>query len=241
MVNVTDDIEADVEFTYSVKWFVTQQTYDKKMDMFTDYLSVPLDDDVLGYSIANTRLTLFILIICILVFTYEFFAKIFLEADNQEEMGWKNIHGDVFRFPKHKSLFAATLGSGTLLLHGSDSCIGRRRCLSAISSRSAVIGKNRLSDFQAPCRTTICPKKIPKLRWCRRVIPQMALAGLLSFNVIIIQMHGILDAVWGYKIYTSYVSMLIILFLLLIMTALVSMVTTYFQLGATRYTHHMFS
>jgi len=36
-------------------------------------------------------------------------------ADDQEETGWKYIHGDVFRFPKNKSLFAASLGSGTQL------------------------------------------------------------------------------------------------------------------------------
>lgn len=36
-------------------------------------------------------------------------------ADDQEETGWKYIHGDVFRFPKFKSLFAAALGSGTQL------------------------------------------------------------------------------------------------------------------------------
>ena len=33
----------------------------------------------------------------------------------QEEIGWKYIHGDVFRFPKYKSLFAAALGYGTQL------------------------------------------------------------------------------------------------------------------------------
>jgi hypothetical protein len=36
-------------------------------------------------------------------------------ADDQEETGWKYIHGDVFRFPKFKSIFAAALGSGTQL------------------------------------------------------------------------------------------------------------------------------
>ncbi|KAL0449661.1 UNVERIFIED_CONTAM: Transmembrane 9 superfamily member 3 [Sesamum latifolium] len=36
-------------------------------------------------------------------------------ADDQEETGWKYIHGDVFRFPKYKSLFSAALGSGTQL------------------------------------------------------------------------------------------------------------------------------
>ncbi|KAL1536848.1 Cellular adhesion and filamentous growth protein [Salvia divinorum] len=35
--------------------------------------------------------------------------------DDQEETGWKYIHGDVFRFPKYKSVFAAALGSGTQL------------------------------------------------------------------------------------------------------------------------------
>jgi transmembrane 9 superfamily protein 1 len=37
-------------------------------------------------------------------------------ADEQEETGWKYIHGDVFRYPAHKSLFCAVLGSGTQLL-----------------------------------------------------------------------------------------------------------------------------
>ena len=37
------------------------------------------------------------------------------EADDQEGTGWKYIHGDVFRYPKYKSLFAAALGSGTQL------------------------------------------------------------------------------------------------------------------------------
>lgn len=36
-------------------------------------------------------------------------------AEDQEETGWKYMHGDVFRYPKYKSLFAAALGSGTQL------------------------------------------------------------------------------------------------------------------------------
>lgn len=36
-------------------------------------------------------------------------------AEDQEETGWKYIHGDVFRFPKNKSLVAACIGSGTQL------------------------------------------------------------------------------------------------------------------------------
>ena len=36
-------------------------------------------------------------------------------VEDQEETGWKYIHGDVFRFPKYKSVLAAALGSGTQL------------------------------------------------------------------------------------------------------------------------------
>ncbi|KAF8031505.1 LOW QUALITY PROTEIN: hypothetical protein BT93_D0657 [Corymbia citriodora subsp. variegata] len=36
-------------------------------------------------------------------------------AKDEEETGWKYIHGDVFRFPEHKSLFAAAVGSGVQL------------------------------------------------------------------------------------------------------------------------------
>lgn len=37
-------------------------------------------------------------------------------GDEQEETGWKYIHGDVFRFPKHPSLFSAMVGTGSQLL-----------------------------------------------------------------------------------------------------------------------------
>lgn len=46
---------------------------------------------------------------------YERYGQDEEAADDQEETGWKYIHGDVFRFPKFKSLFAAALGSGTQL------------------------------------------------------------------------------------------------------------------------------
>lgn len=35
--------------------------------------------------------------------------------DDQEESGWKYIHGDVFRYPRFKALFAAAHGIGSQL------------------------------------------------------------------------------------------------------------------------------
>lgn len=37
-------------------------------------------------------------------------------VDDQEETGWKYIHGDVFRFPPHLSLFCACVGTGSQIL-----------------------------------------------------------------------------------------------------------------------------
>lgn len=38
------------------------------------------------------------------------------EEEDDKEVGWKYIHGDVFRFPQNKSLFCAVMGTGTQLL-----------------------------------------------------------------------------------------------------------------------------
>ncbi|KAI7741329.1 hypothetical protein M8C21_019446, partial [Ambrosia artemisiifolia] len=304
------------------------------MEKYTNYSSVPQDNNIRGYSIANSSLTILIFIICLLIFYIRVLRKDISRyacdveeaemAGNQEETGWKKIHGDVFRYPKHKSLFAAALGSGTQLLvltvailvlgvtdpfhlHRPGVFVYALAIVYALTSASsgytstsfyqqlegrrwmknvlltgglyfaplfltfivnntvaffyeitttlplgaiinlsllwvflalpllilgAVIGKNSVLDFEAPCRTAKCPKEVPRLRWYRRVLPQMVLAGFLSFGVILIHTIEILNAVWRYKIYTSYGSMLIMLFLLLIMTALVSIVMTYFQLAA---------
>ena len=37
-------------------------------------------------------------------------------GEDQEESGWKYLHGDVFRFPRPLSLFCAMLGTGTQFL-----------------------------------------------------------------------------------------------------------------------------
>ena len=38
------------------------------------------------------------------------------DGGDEDEAGWKYVHGDVFRFPPHKSLFCAFVGTGAQLL-----------------------------------------------------------------------------------------------------------------------------
>ena len=43
-------------------------------------------------------------------------TNILFKQLEQEDYGWKLIHGDVFRFPPHKNLFTAFVGLGAQLL-----------------------------------------------------------------------------------------------------------------------------
>ncbi|KAI3734177.1 hypothetical protein L6452_13641 [Arctium lappa] len=328
LADVTEDKEIDVDFTYSVRWSVTENSFDQRMEKY-----IGSSISVQGYSIANSCFTILILIICVLIYYRRVIRKEISKyacdieenevAGKQEETGWKNIHGDVFRFPKHKSLFAAALGSGTQLLvlmvsililgvtgvfqpyrqgvfwnalvylyavtfvvsgstsvsfyfqleattwmknlllaggihfaplflvfgfnntvaifYGSTAALP----LGAIFTFSllwifvafpllllgAVIGKNSVSNFRAPSRTAKCPREVPQLRWYKSILPQMAMAGFLPYSVISTQLYDILSSVFGRGIYALYNSMSIMFVLLLITTALVSVMLTYFQLA----------
>ncbi|KAI3730452.1 hypothetical protein L1987_61622 [Smallanthus sonchifolius] len=118
VVDVTDDMEIDVDFTYSVKWWEIE---DERLNDYATSSILPYHICAHVHSIANSCFTIIIVIICLVIFYMRFLHKDISRyacdvEDNQEQKGWKNIHGDVFRFPKHKSLLSAALGSGTQLL-----------------------------------------------------------------------------------------------------------------------------
>ena len=48
--------------------------------------------------------------------------------DETEESGWKNIHGEVFRFPPNKNLFCAFVGSGFQVSSQTYSALLRSSC-----------------------------------------------------------------------------------------------------------------
>ncbi|KAI3778727.1 hypothetical protein L2E82_08110 [Cichorium intybus] len=332
-IDITDDKEVDVSFTYSVKWSATEKSFDRRMEKYIRFAILPHHMSIHHHSITYSSVALIILIIFLLTFYMLVLSKDISKnspdveedqvADNQEETGWKNIHGDVFRFPQHKSLFAAALGVGSQLLvlivailalgllgffqpcirgvlwnaliivyavtsvvsgytsvsfysqlegtnwmknlfltgglyfgplfltftfldivamfYGTTTALPLKAIVmlsllwtflaTPLLFLGGLIGKTRNSDFQAPCKTAKIPREVPNLRWYRGVLPQMALAGILPFSVIYTQLYYILASVWGHRIYTLYSVMPIVFFLLVIMTALVSMAVTYFQLA----------
>ncbi|KAH8491946.1 hypothetical protein H0E87_021515 [Populus deltoides] len=122
MVELTEDKEVDVEFLYTVEWKETDVPFEKRMAKYSQSSSLPRHLDIHRNSVINSCMAVLLLagflaaILRILNNDSVKYANDEELAEDQEETGWKCIHGDVFRYPKHKSLFAACLGSGTQLL-----------------------------------------------------------------------------------------------------------------------------
>ncbi|CAA6664728.1 unnamed protein product [Spirodela intermedia] len=110
---VIEIIDIDVEFSYTVKWKETTTPFEKRMDKYSQLSSLPRHLEIHWFSIINSCVTVllltgFLATILMRVLKNDFvkYAHDEEAADDQEETGWKYIHGDVFRFPQNKSLFA---------------------------------------------------------------------------------------------------------------------------------------
>ncbi|KAH8491977.1 hypothetical protein H0E87_021537 [Populus deltoides] len=115
-------------------------------------------------------------------------------------------------------------------MHGSSSsCCSLANPLYNMTLSS---GKNSKAEFQAPCRAAEYPREIPPLRWYRRTVRQMAIAGFLPFILVYTELYYIFASVWGHRIYTIYSFLFIICIALLIVTALITVALIHLQLAA---------
>ena len=92
------------------------------MDKYSKSSSLPQHLEIHWFSIINSCVTVLLLTGFLVTILMRVLKNDFIKyshdeesTDDQEETGWKYIHGDVFRYPPHKSLFCAVLGSGTQL------------------------------------------------------------------------------------------------------------------------------
>ncbi|KAL0005090.1 hypothetical protein SO802_012651 [Lithocarpus litseifolius] len=122
VVDLTEDRELPVEFIYNVNWKETKIPFEKRMEKYLQSSFLPHHLDIHWSAIMNSCITVLILTGCFVTFYMRVLKKDFMEhtykevlTDDQEEKGWKYILGDVFRYPNHRSLIAAVLGSGTQL------------------------------------------------------------------------------------------------------------------------------
>ncbi|KAL2317298.1 hypothetical protein Fmac_031174 [Flemingia macrophylla] len=122
VVDLTEDSEVDVDFTYSAKWTATDIPFEKRLEKYSQTSFLAHNLEIHWFSVINSCVTVllltgFLAIILMRVLKNDFvkFTPDEEAVDDQEESGWKYIHGDVFRYPRYKSLFAAALGTGTQL------------------------------------------------------------------------------------------------------------------------------
>jgi len=132
-VNVTGDLrqvqelsnqeELLVEFSYSVRWLVTNFPYSKRLELYKDsFFSTELEIhwlSIMNSVVLALLLTGFIAIIILRVLRSDYtrYDRALEEEDgDMEDYGWKLIHGDVFRFPQEKMLFSSLVGNGAQFL-----------------------------------------------------------------------------------------------------------------------------
>lgn len=123
LVDITEDKEVDVEFTYSVRWKSTQKSFDRRIEKYAKDSFLPQHLEIHWFSIINSCVTVLLLMGFLATILMRVLKNDFIKysrdeeaPEDQEESGWKYIHGDVFRYPAYKSLFCALLGSGTQML-----------------------------------------------------------------------------------------------------------------------------
>lgn len=128
-MNVTSDLRKVVElgstpvnepihFTYAVKWYPTDTPFEERVYLPSRFFNSEME--IHWLSIMNSfvlviLLTGFLSIIIMRVLKSDYTRYNEEEAD-EEDYGWKLVHGDVFRFPPAKNLFCAMVGTGAQFL-----------------------------------------------------------------------------------------------------------------------------
>ncbi|GAQ91025.1 transmembrane 9 superfamily [Klebsormidium nitens] len=122
-VDISDDEPVEVDFSFSAKWYTSETPFKRRMDKYLRYSFLPQHLDIHWFSIVNSCVTVllltgFLATILMRVLKNDFtkYAQEEAAAGEQDEVGWKYIHADVFRFPPYPSLFCAIIGAGTQLL-----------------------------------------------------------------------------------------------------------------------------
>lgn len=136
---VSEDTETWVPFTYGVYWRPSKTAWATRWDT---YLHV-FDPKIHWFSLVNSAIIVVFLcamVVAILMralkkdiarynrlepFNLDDLSGAGAEAEDgvQEDSGWKLVHGDVFRTPKHPLLLSVFLGSGSQLFFMTGSTI----------------------------------------------------------------------------------------------------------------------
>lgn len=122
------DISANVtsttaKFTYSVRWTPVTTKFENRLSRYERFPLNPVHLEIHWFSIINSCVTVLLLTGFLATILMRVLKADFIKysrddpALEEEESGWKYVHGDVFRFPAHKNLFCAFVGTGTQVFY----------------------------------------------------------------------------------------------------------------------------
>ena len=86
-----------------------------------------------------------------------------------------------------------------------------------------------------PVRTNQIPRQIPPATTYTRPIPSMLLVGVLPFGAIFVELYFILNSIWFSRIYYMFGFLFLCFGLVVVTSAAVTVLTTYFLLCAENY------
>ncbi|KAJ2608576.1 Transmembrane 9 super member 2 [Coemansia sp. RSA 1365] len=330
-MNLHEDKDNQVVFTYSVNWEESDKSWATRWD---DYFHA-VDPRIHWFSLINSMV--------IVIFLSAMLGLILMRTlhkdiarynsddteDLQEDFGWKLVHGDVFRPPRHFEFLAVILGNGYQLfwmvgttlviallgflspssrgslttamlllfiiygfsagfnsahLYHSFGGISLKRiiimtalfvpgscwallmivnlCLAAThSSAAAPIGTLlgvmalwfaisipltvcgayfgfRRKTIDPPVRVNQIPRQIPDQPWYLRPVPSALMGGILTFGAIFIELYFIMNSIWFHKVYYVFGFLFLVFVILVITTAEVTVLLTYFHLCTEDYRWH---
>ena len=67
-----------------------------------------------------------------------------------------------------------------------------------------IAGKNSSGKYDAPCKTNLAPRELPRTSWHRSQFVRILIAGTIVFSAIYIELHYIVESIWGHKIVHSF-------------------------------------
>ncbi|KAH0921027.1 hypothetical protein HID58_021045 [Brassica napus] len=121
LVDISENAEIDVQFTYSVSWNLTSERSETRMNKYSQASLHPISKKIHYFSFLNS-ISVVVLVVGLLSLLFMRHLKNELRSssngdeEDKREVGWKLIQSDVFRCPQNISLLCAFLGAGAQFL-----------------------------------------------------------------------------------------------------------------------------
>ncbi|KAJ9558959.1 LOW QUALITY PROTEIN: hypothetical protein OSB04_013573, partial [Centaurea solstitialis] len=108
-VDITEETEIDVKFTYSISWNATSNGFENRMNKYSRASVSPAQRQIHWFSFGN-GVVVIVLLVGLLTMMFMRHLKNDLrkyngDEEQDKEVGWKYVHSDVFRCPKEWRCF----------------------------------------------------------------------------------------------------------------------------------------